>query len=98
MLIQALELAGYRSLVAGAGLPVDARCADMVLCDMPRLATDHTSTVGAMRGRSVPRKKPCVVVSSYYGYVATEENSTLTFKPFDLKTVLEMVQDSIGQP
>ena len=98
MLTQALELAGYHSLLAGAGLPVDARCADMVLCDMPRLAAESTSFVRAMRTSSGLQKMPCVVVSSYYGYVASEESSAVTLKPFELQTVLESVHTSIGQP
>jgi CheY-like chemotaxis protein len=98
MLTQALELAGYRSVLAGAGERIDAYCADMVLCDMHGLAPESVSLRDSLRGKSGLCSTPCVVVSSYYGYVAAEECDTMTLKPFELKTVLETVQASIGWP
>ena len=98
MLAQALELAGYRSVRAGAGEPIDCGCADMILCDLHRLATESTGLAGALCDKPGLFGTPRVVVSSFYGYVAAEECSAVTLKPFELKTVLETVQASIGRP
>ena len=100
LVTEQLELAGYRS--AQADGPLDQRCfterPDLVLCDVHVPPGASTEAARAIRATVAVRATPVVVMSSYYGYVATADRSQGALKPFSLHTILEIVKANIGQP
>jgi DNA-binding response OmpR family regulator len=100
MVTERLELAGYRSLLAGGATP--QQCfkdwPDMVLCDLPVLPEASADAARTMRAARGAHATPVVIMSSYYGYVATDERSQVALKPFSLHALLEIVEAKIGRP
>jgi DNA-binding response OmpR family regulator len=100
MVTERLELAGYRSLLAGGDTPQQGFKGrpDMVLCDLPVLPEAGADAARAMRAAPGVRATPVVIMSSYYGYVTADERSPVALRPFSLHALLEIVEAMIGRP